>query len=849
MGTGMRRDFILHALQSPGWMLTVAAAVGLSLVLIALLLRDERRLVSRPVGYTLLGLRSLVILVSLFCLLEPVLTWTSHMERRGRIVVAVDVSESMETTDSHAGRAEKLRWARSLGMIGNAAVDERLDRWLEAFQAGREPEWVDDSERVDQARRKQLATVRRNNLEDLFAGLDEISRKEIAYRLLTAGDRGLLSQLETLADIELHVFGGRAEQVDSANLETAILEPPERAVPGKSNLTQALRTTSAQADSASAPLLGIVLLTDGRDNSEADPVKAAASLGAASIPVVPVLIGSEHQPRDLAIGALDYSRKVFTDDRLLIGATLHTAGFENDEISVVLEAGGAEVERQTVRPGGPTAQVEFAWAAQDVGRQEFVIRTEVQPGETSDENNRKTFAVNVIDGRARVVLLEGEARWEFRFLDNALTRDPRVDVQRVVFEQPYLELLPETFFPRELSLPDDPGDLANSPFADADLVVVGDVSPADMPEAAWQTVETFVSEAGGTVVMTAGRNHFPREFDSPALKRLLPVSELRGFQTSEGTDVPPHERGTQLRLTPDGANETMFQFSADRHENESIWNSLPGHPWVLFGEPKPAATVFAYSPQVGHEPQTDRIRKNALIVHQYYGAGQVLWIGTDSTWRWRHRVGDKYHHHFWGQLVRWAAENKAAAAHEFVAFGPDETDVTVGDEVLLHARWTQPFFKRYPQLEAEVHVFREGQAAAEQPVAVVELTPQADLALNHEGRALGLAAGAYRLELKVQRADLGPDPITAPLYVHPEPSIELSDLSANRELLAQLADVSQGRLVRPDEIDQIPELFRPPEQSMIIHDEVELWDHWLIAVVIVGLMTAEWAVRKWNGLP
>ena len=56
--------------------------------------------------------------------------------------------------------------------------------------------------------------------------------------------------------------------------------------------------------------------------------------------------------------------------------------------------------------------------------------------------------------------------------------------------------------------------------------------------------------------------------------------------------------------------------------------------------------------------QAAREKEQALLVQQGYGRGQVLFVGLDSTWRWRFKVGDKYHHRFWGQLVRWAASDK-----------------------------------------------------------------------------------------------------------------------------------------------------------------------------------------------
>jgi len=236
-------------------------------------------------------------------------------------------------------------------------------------------------------------------------------------------------------------------------------------------------------------------------------------------------------------------------------------------------------------------------------------------------------------------------------------------------------------------------------------------------------------------------------------------------------------------------------------------------------------------------------------VQQHYGSGQVLWIGIDSTWRWRHLVGDKYHHRFWGQVGRWAADNKATAGNEFVKFGPERTDVEVGQDAIIRARWTRAFLRRFPKLKAKAKIFRTGDKHPTKPFATLPLVPAETRPLVHEARAVSLPAGDYHIKLVVHKADLGPDEISAQLYVNEQPTLELSDLSSNRELLTQLADASHGELFYPDELQKLSERFQNPQLSTTIHQEIALWDHWLILLLFFGLLTAEWVIRKLNGLP
>src|SRR4051795_12747585 len=80
-----------------GWF-WIAAGVA-ALVLLLWLYREERRLVSRRAGLGLLGLRLAAAAVLVLTLFEPIATRSYRDILKGRLIVAVDVSESMATAD------------------------------------------------------------------------------------------------------------------------------------------------------------------------------------------------------------------------------------------------------------------------------------------------------------------------------------------------------------------------------------------------------------------------------------------------------------------------------------------------------------------------------------------------------------------------------------------------------------------------------------------------------------------------------------------------------------------------------------------------------------------------------
>jgi hypothetical protein len=840
------RRLFWQGADSVGWTVLVVVAAGLAIGLIVVLHAYERRLISRGLGRVLLGLRIAVVVAVFLALLEPVLVWTTETEQSGRIVVAVDGSQSMDTIDLQAGPAEKLRWARSLGLLNDADGQGRIDRWIAAYEKGEAPAWATSEEEPDPEKRRSLSEGRRQNVEAVLREVDALSRKDIAERLLAPGRSGLLNDLQKHADVEVVVFGGGTVDADSGNLAKTLKQPPKLARPQQTDLPQAIN--AALARTSAGKLEGIVLVSDGRNTVDERRTTPPTS----RVPVYPVLVGSERRPKDLAIAALEAPPSAFLNDKPVIRAALRTSGYSGSSVDVELHRSDRPdlaPLKQTVQVTGPTADVEFAVDADEVGRRRYRLVVVAQPDETRSDNNERQFTLQVVDDQARVLVVDGEPRWEFRYLETALHRDERVKVDSVVFRQPFMGLLPDTFFPRTLPLPEQLSENQESPFAQYDLVIIGDVTPEQLRDESWRWLDRYVREEGGTLVLAAGKQSFPLQHRSEVVQTLLPVVDLRVENTDPATEVAaPRDRGLRWRLTPDGLSLDLLRLAADEAENRDVWSELPGHSWVLIGSAKPAATVWASVEPPRGRPAADWERAHALFAQHYVGAGQVIWLGVDSTWRWRYGVGDAYHHRFWGQLARWAAEFKSAVGNEFVRFGVDRPSIGVNEETTVRARWDAKLLRKFPNLKARARVFRIVNGGEEEAGAV-DLAPADGRAVIHEGRLSRLRAGEYRIRLETEGAKVGEEPIVAELLVTEPLTPELADVSASPETLAELARQSNGRLFRIEDVRELPGLFGRSSDSASRQDQVTVWNHWSLLLLLFALLTTEWVLRKLNGLP
>ncbi len=604
-----------------GWLWIAALAVALVLLLV--LYREERRLVTRRAGLFLLALRLSAAVALVLALFEPIAARSYSETLRGRVLVAVDVSGSMETAD--------------------------LDRPVE-----------------ERAKLTKLLALGRGE------SAQRLSRGEIARRLIHGRDSPV-GKLALEHDVEVVAFDRDLNMTSLPALGESLRKPRDPSDPSSQttnwqpSLADALKSTGGDA-----PLIGIVLLSDGRQNAPVDPLPSVDRLAARGIPIFPVQIGTTVPPRDAAVATLKAPEFVYRGDSAGIEATIKLDGYDGREVAVTLEREGASPLRQTVRAlsGQVTTRpvVSFPVPFDVVGA--FAVTVAVGPleGDNRPDNDRRTVLVQVVDDKANVLLVDTDAGWEFRYLHNALARDSRVSLRSVVLDQPAASgAIKNTY---ETALPPRPDDTATTadPLGSFDAILIGDIDPAGFDSRVWSRLDSYVADRGGTLVISSGPRYWAALAGQEAFRKLAPVTEPHLVAIDPALTDPAHPAlPPGIAVLPnwgriEAAAWPMLQLDADPEQNRSTWARLPRLPWVVAGRAKPGAVTLAAAS--GDESA-------AVMASSPYGLGKVLWIGGD-TWRWRFRAGDLFHHRFWGQVVRWAASGRLAAGNAFVRFGPSK---------------------------------------------------------------------------------------------------------------------------------------------------------------------------------
>jgi hypothetical protein len=839
------------------------------LALIVWLYRYELRLVPRGAAVGLLSLRLVVLTLILFLIcLQPIYARDREEGLPGRVLVAVDRSDSMEAADPQRTDAEKLRLARALQLAGDLCSDGQLTAWIEDHESQREPRWLTSGEDgSDPAQRREREGERRRIHDEVCKRVDGLKRSELVRRLLTEeGGRLLAAMTAAKHEVELLGFARDVWDAKPDKLDD-LFAKPEAGVSAYTDLRWPLVRALERSGPDRGKVLGVVVLTDGQHNWGEPPARKALELGERELPIYPVALGARRPPPDVAVTALKAPNAAFKDVDANVEVRFKITSLPAQEVAVELRLTGPNQkvlgQKKVHHDGKDQAYSErFPVRLDQAGAQTLVVEVkpiDPQTRETRTDNNSRAAVVNVADDKAKVLLIDGEARWEYHYLASALHRDRTMQVQSVVFEQPRLNA---NLTPAELEKMGSPRqELPSGPdaLADYDCIILGDVAVAQLPLAERTRLERYVADRGGTLVLLAGKRFMPLAYpeteasgEPDPLRKLLPIELPRAVTPPDGFSVtltPPGRETDFLRLDPEGSG------------SDRLWQAFPRHFWGVVGRIKPGATALAHvSSAVDKQGLAEEEKQNALIARQNYGFGQVLFVGLDSTWRWRYKTGDTYHHRFWGQTIRWAAANKPlVTGNEFVRFGTPRAVYGQGQEVEVVARLSEELGTLQPDLLAGARILRQ-EGKKEAVAAVIPLNRRPAQPRVLEGKVRDLPAGTYAIELAIpDLADklhsppgpdgISPGPLRASFTVTPPESGEAIDLETNWPLLEELAAKSGGKVFTPEDAGELVALLTRQSVPHVDHSEQRLWQWWVMLALVLTLLTAEWIGRKWVGLP
>ncbi|MDR3617743.1 MAG: VWA domain-containing protein [Paludisphaera borealis] len=767
-----------------------------ALVLIALiwrLYRWERRELSATRRALLVGLRMLTIAAVGVMLLEPVLVSTRREQVRSHLAMILDDSESMKFSDPYTDDAKAAEIAAKVKMES---------------AGGKSP--------VALLRETpRLGLVQKA----LGANLDALGRGRDLF----------------VYDLETAARPGAGESARSRKLDDVQAKRPI------SPLGDALQ--GVLAAHRGQPVAGLILATDGRSNTGEDPIRAVQAAARQNIPIYAIAAGADEGPRNIRVAEVEASPVVFVRDPMTLAVVIEARGLRDAEATVVLEQRAndgpwepAGSQRVVLGEDGILKRSTFRIIPKAVGQYEYRAKVEDAGPELTMDDNVASAAVRVVRQQIRVLLIAGGPSPEVQFLRNALMRDQHVEfagwMQHVDpgFRQPGDRPITR--------LPNNDEELRRY---DALLLVDPDIRAMG---AQWPAmIQRFIGQEGGGLIFVAGELFSQQLFEAVDPKapggdwtRILPVVRDPGLYRSEAEVRLSSQNTYSLDLTPEGRGDPVFEFNADPIRNRAVLTSLPGMYWSFpVTRARPGATILA---RHGDPRMANQNGRHVLLASQFYGPGRTVFIGFDSTYRWRY-IAEDFFDGFWARLVDRVGRSKALGGRFPFQVHLGKSLYRVGERVSIGVRYSDPTaLAEAAELTAELEV-------AGQPPEPLRFEKSPDDPAVLTAAFPAQQAGAYSLRIvPAASSDLGDVKVSTTTFRVEPPRREIDEPALNRTLLADLARMSGGRVFELSDVGQLDEAIPMREVTRTLETRDELWDAPLLYATIILALTVEWVLRK-----
>jgi uncharacterized membrane protein len=598
-------------------------------------------------------------------------------------------------------------------------------------------------------------------------------------------------------------------------------------------------------ETSDLPIGAVVLLSDGDDNTGGIGTDAINALRARHIPVHTVGFGREHAGHDVELDDAVIAPRALAGSRLAAKITLHQRGYAGTKLNLTVRdvsTGQAKVLAARAITLGPEGNVQTETLMFDIGgagAKTLQIAAAPLPGEENTANNALTRVVNVGAEPRRILYMEGEPRWEYKFIRQAEEDDRMVEIASIVRTSEnkiYRQGITDPTKELADGFPSRPEEL----FAYQGLIV-GSVEAGYFSPVQQELIRQFVDRRGGGLLLLGGQFALADGgWNASHLTELMPTvlpSEANTFHRE--ADPKNGTTHTTAELAAAGADSIITRLVDDPAANAAKWKKLP---YLMDyedpGTPKPGANVLL-------NMITPEGKTLPLLITQNFGRGRSAIMATGGSWRWQMSspLGDTAHDLFWQQLLRWLVSDTPGHVSASVPAQVllDNGSITISAEV----RDTQ--YNPAADARVEAHILGPSGVSA-----LVEMTPVPETPGQFQAAWSAPKPGAYLTEVTAQRADpnsgkvgeLGRDVLT---FQRMDGVAENFHTEQNRDLLDHLSTQTGGQYWKPADLGKLAGAIPFSEAGVTMRETRDLWDLPLVFLVLLTLRFSEWWLRrKWG---
>jgi uncharacterized membrane protein len=643
------------------------------------------------------------------------------------------------------------------------------------------------------------------------------ARSDFVERAFVPGAGSVATALEQRFDTRYLRFSGTV----------GTLAPGERPqfTGARSDLSPALERVARGPDAAS--LAAVVLVTDGAFDDSGAFDDALRTLKASGVTLHTVGVGSDRLEPDVEVTDARLPRRLLRGDAVDAEIVVTHRGLAGHAVTLVVEEESAVVAEQalTLPANDQASTLRVPLVLNEPGPRRLAFRIAPQPGERLLDNNVLHRAVEVRGDPIRILHIEGEPRFEVKFLRRAVAADEGIRLVSLVrtAENKYYRLGVEDANELAGGLPDNDEALFRY-----DAIVLGSVGDDLLDDEQQARVRDFVARRGGGLVLLGGRRAFAEGgYSGSTLAGVAPVV-LPAAASAYRVRVP-------VQPTAAGREDPLLRVDPGGQLN-ATWEQLPALTVVNpIRRSKPGATTLLHAEDSAGEPLV-------VLAWQRYGRGTVAAFPVRDSWRWQMHADvpleDETHERLWRNLLRHVARPAGGRIRLHV----EPAEAALGDRVLVEA---EALDARYlPLTNADVTL------AVTTPLGEVSEIPfERTLRGEERHRASFVVKDIGRHEMRVQLRTPEGQTIAAQSAVEVTGAgREFHGAELKVERLKQLAQGTGGRFFRAGDAADLVDAIDDTTDSVRVEKRLPLRDVPALLAALILLACLEWVWRRRLGV-
>jgi uncharacterized membrane protein len=638
-----------------------------------------------------------------------------------------------------------------------------------------------------------------------------------------AGKSSFISRLEEKFKTNLYGFSGQVVGVADGNT-----------LYGEGRTTDVTGALDEIAKRSSGmPLSAIVLATDGASNVSRDLSATLRELRARDVPVFTIGVGDTARPLDAELTRMTLPRRVLVGSRANIEAFVSLSGYGATKVLMSVREDGRAIKTEEFNlRGNDTQAVNLEIIPSNPGFRRYTVEVTPLDGEVTVENNKQEAMVEVIEGPLRILHVEGEPRWELGKIRESLAPTEKnvtlVSLQRTGENKFYRQGIGAQ---QEL--------VSGFPKTEEELfaydgLVLGSVEAGFFTIDQLRNIEAFVSRRGGGLLALGGRLSFDGgKYKGTLIADLLPLT-LEGRNVNDGESFAPIYKA---QLTGAGQAHPITRLNEDRAVSQKTWNDLPP---ISVSEGlktvKPGASVLLEAKRAGGSSPAV-----PLLALQRYGRGQTLAFTASDTWRWRMRMDSKSNAHetFWRQLLRYLVSGTPRQ----IEAGAEQDVYVMDDTVRVVADIRDKHYNPVNDARATARITKPSGATLDVPLKFTSIND----ANVYAGEFKADELGQHGIELVAASASIGQVGAKSTVLVS-DLNREFYSANQNSDLLKRIAAETGGKYYQLGDLQSLLDDLTYRKTPYSERVTKELWDMPINFFLIIGLLCAEWFLRKREGL-